>query len=577
MKKSLKLTFLTFAVSTIFLSAASYAKKTHIEFNRYYNYPELTKALHDLEASYPELLKLSSVGKSYQGRDIWVMTINNPKTGQEMSKPAMYIDANVHGNEVQGGEVCLYTIQFLMENYGKNKKITDLVDTKVFYILPTVNPDGRAWWFDHPNTMSSSRSIQKPWDDDNDGLFDEDGYDDIDSDGQVLMMRKRVPYGNYKQDPEDPRIMVRVKSGEKGDYIFLGYEGIDNDGDGRINEDTPGGYDPNRNWPSPDWQPQYVQWGAGEFPLSNPNSSAVTDFLLKHPNIAGVQSYHNSGGMILRGPGVSESKYPRSDTRVYDYIGKQGEGILPFYKYMVLYKDLYPARGGFVTFTYETLGIFSFTNELWSSKQYYGKSPDSGQRNYYATTSKSRLKYDDYVDFGENFVEWKPFKHPVYGDIELGGWKRTTNRINPVYMLPELCHRNMAFTLFHAEQMPKVSIQEIKQEKIEPGIYKIYVTIANDGSIPTLSALDAKNHISRPDLLTVSGKNIKVIYAAKVLDKWLNRVEIIKNRPERIVIDNGIDGKSSKTFMWIVKGSGKIKINFDAVKGGKVNKTIALK
>ncbi|RKY82129.1 peptidase M14, partial [candidate division KSB1 bacterium] len=147
----------------------------------------------------------------------------------------------------------------------------------------------------------------------------------------------------------------------------------------------------------------------------------------------------------------------------------------------------------------------------------------------------------------------------------------------PVYMLPELCHRNMAFTLFHAEQMPKVSIQEIKQEKIEPGIYKIYVTIANDGSIPSLSALDVKNHISRPDLLTVSGRNIKVIYAAKVLDKWLNRVEIIKNRPERIVIDNGIDGKSSKTFMWIVKGSGKIKISFDAVKGGKVNKIIALK
>ncbi|NOY78394.1 MAG: hypothetical protein GXO76_11060, partial [Calditrichaeota bacterium] len=536
-----------------------------------------TQALKGLEASYPKFLKLQSVGKSYQGRDLWEMTINNPETGPELSKPAMYIEANVHGNEVQGGEVCLYTIQFLMENYGKIPKITDLVDHRVFYILPTVNPDGRAWWFEHPNTMHSSRSIQRPWDDDNDGLFDEDGYDDLDGDGQILIMRKKVPYGDFKQDPEDPRIMVRVKPGEKGDYIFLGYEGIDNDGDGRINEDPPGGYDPNRNWPSLDWQPNYVQRGAGEFPLSNPESYAVTQFLLSHPNIAGVQSYHNSGGMILRGPGSKEVHYPGEDVRVYNFIGKTGEEILPFYRYMIIYKDLYPARGGFVTFTYETLGIFSFTNELWSSKQYYDKNPQKDKRNWYATTSKERLKYDDLVDFGENFIEWKPFKHPTYGDIELGGWRKMTNRINPPYTLPELCHRNMAFTLFHAEQMPKISIPKTEVKKLGKNTYRIYVALANDGMIPTISQQAAKNHIFRPDLLTIHGKNLKVISAAKVRNRWLNRVVPVKHRPERILLSEGIPGLSSLTYQWIVSGKGRAVITLDCLKGGRVEKAILLK
>jgi len=559
------------------MAVPGFSKPIHLEFDHYYDYPELTQALKGLEVSYPKFLKLQSVGKSYQGRDIWEMTINNPKTGPELSKPAMYIEANVHGNEVQGGEVCLYTIQFLMENYGRNPKITDLVDHRVFYILPTVNPDGRAWWFEHPNTMHSSRSIQRPWDDDNDGLFDEDGYDDLDGDGQILIMRKKVPYGNFKQDPEDPRIMIRVKPGEKGDYIFLGYEGIDNDGDGRINEDPPGGYDPNRNWPSLDWQPNYVQRGAGEFPLSNPESYAVTQFLLAHPNIAGVQSYHNSGGMILRGPGSKDVHYPGADARVYDYIGKTGEEILPFYRYMIIYKDLYPARGGFVTFTYETLGIFSFTNELWSSKQYYDKNPQKDKRNWYATTSKERLKYDDLVDFGENFIEWKPFKHPTYGNIELGGWRKMTNRINPPYTLPELCHRNMAFTLFHAEQMPKISIPKTEVKKLGENTYQIYVTIANDGVIPTISQQAAKNHIFRPDLLIIRGKNLKVISAGKVRDRWLNHVLPVKHRPERILISNGIPGLSDLTYQWIVSGKGKTVVTLDCLKGGRVEKAILLK
>lgn len=414
--------------------------KVQLASNRYSNYEELTEALQMLEKAYPKLLSLKSISKSYQGRDIWVMTIDNPATGSEMSKAAMYIDGNIHANEIRGGEVCLYTIWYLIENYGVIDKVTELVDRRVFYILRTVNPDGRTWWFDQPNTSSSSRSGLKPTDNDDDGLYDEDGYDDLDGDGEILQMRKKVPYGHYCVSSYDPRLMERVEPGQICDYIMLGQEGIDNDGDGRIDEDGPGGYDPNRNWPT-DWQPNCIQSGAGDYPLSLLESLVVANFILAHPNIAGVQAYHNSGGMILRGPGPEEGgERPGGDLRVYDLIGQKGEKILPFYRYLTIWKDLYTVHGGFVNWTYEGLGIFSFTSELFSTRQYSAEGQRGGEeatRRGGLEAQKQRLEFDDLVELGKMFVPWHPYEHPTYGDIEIGGWRKWSSRLNPSFMLEE--------------------------------------------------------------------------------------------------------------------------------------------
>ena len=132
--------------------------------------------------------------------------------------------------------------------------------------------------------------------------------------------------------------METVPPGEVGDWVLLGSEGLDNDGDGRVNEDPVGGYDPNRNYGA-DWQPTYIQGGAMDYPFQLPESRATQDFLAAHPNIAGMQSYHNTGGMILRGPGTAwHGTYPASDIRVYDEIGENGERILPWYNYIIIWQ-----------------------------------------------------------------------------------------------------------------------------------------------------------------------------------------------------------------------------------------------
>jgi hypothetical protein len=219
-----------------------------LRFDHYYNYGQVVEALRALHAAYPEMTSLDLVGYSEENRAIYAITINNPETGDDLSKPGVYVDGNIHGNEIQAGEVCLYLANMLLTKYGENEKLTSLVDRNAFYILPSVNVDGRYHFFEDANTPSSNRGLRRPKDDDHDGLFDEDPYDDLDGDGNICEMRKKDPNGTYRTDPYDPRLMVRVKPGEQGEYIRLGREGIDNDGDGRINEDGEGYVDPNRNW-----------------------------------------------------------------------------------------------------------------------------------------------------------------------------------------------------------------------------------------------------------------------------------------------------------------------------------------
>ena len=84
--------------------------KVRLDFNRWHDVAELQADMRTLEKAYPKFLKYVSLGKSYGGRDIAAMIINNPDTGADTAKPAMYIEANIHGNEIQGGEVCIYTI-----------------------------------------------------------------------------------------------------------------------------------------------------------------------------------------------------------------------------------------------------------------------------------------------------------------------------------------------------------------------------------------------------------------------------------------------------------------------------------
>ena len=117
------------------------------------------------------------------------------------------------------------------------------------------------------------------------------------------------------------------------------------------------------------------------------------------------------------------------------------------------------------------------------------------------------IQYDfnDDLLFGDALVEWEPYNHPVYGEIEIGGFKKNFGRAHPGFLLESDAHRNMAFTIFHAYHTPKLSIQSIEEKDLGGGLKEVNVLIKNERLIPTHSSHDLKYKINRPDYVSISG------------------------------------------------------------------------
>lgn len=567
----------------LMLSFTLFAENEKIEvplrFDRYYNYEEVIEAMKALHEAWPEMTKLDMIGQSEEGREIYALTINNPETGDAQEKPGVYLDGNIHGNEIQAGEVCLYYAQMLLTGYGENEKIKKAVDRNAHYIIPVVNVDGRYHFFENANTPSTNRSIRVPIDDDGDGLFDEDPPDDLDGDGNICQMRIKDPYGDYKPDPEDPRIMVRVEPGEKGEYTLLGYEGIDNDGDGRFNEDAEGYLDPNRNW-GYNWKPQYVQRGAGHFPLSGIGLKAVNDFIAARPNIIIGYAFHNTGGMWLRVPANKDTYIEPSDIKAYDVIGEKAIRITPGYVYHPSH-ELYPTYGGFDSHLYFNFGALSFTGELFMREQETfreqprGNAPDSSDKSTRrSSVSRNRelLKFNDYVAQGELYKDWKSYEHPVYGEIEIGGWKKMSSRLPHPFMLPELVHRNASVVLLSAEETPEVALDVFEMKKLKGDLHQVRIRLENKNGLPAMTAHAYGSKLYGRDMIRIRGG--KVVAGGKMTNRWLNQVEYKKDKPEIQFV--ALRGFGVMEYQFLIRGKGEVVIEFISRKAKNQKTTIEL-
>jgi len=407
------------------LTQVQYEAGDILEFDKYHTADVIYTWMKRWAEKYPELVELYEVGKSYEGRPILQMTITNRKTGKDTEKPAAFFEGGRHSGEVPAAECVLWMTKYLLDNYGTDPEVAHLLDTKTIYLKPVNNPDGHNLYL---HTAQSNRSTVRPKDNDGDGLLDEDPPEDIDGDGVILTMRwKDEKKGNMIPDPKDStgRIMKRVPAGE-GVYLTSS-EGIDNDNDGRINEDGIGGLDLHRNYPE-NWRPEaeetgrgFTQSGAGEFPLSETETKAVVAFLLTHPNVYIVNSMDTSVPMHLRPPSTSASgdrMYPE-DLEWYRHFDEMGKKITGYEKAGDVYGDYgnnNPLFGHGPDFGYWYFGAIWYGDEIWNGARYKDYNNDK------ATDQLDALIWDDEENDGSGFTEWKPLKHPLYGDIEIGGF-----------------------------------------------------------------------------------------------------------------------------------------------------------
>ena len=447
-----------------------------IAFDHYHTLAEIEAYLGTVAARYPELVTLIEIGRSRANRPIWAVDINNPATGPASEKPGFYVDGNIHGGEVLAGEGALAFLERLLSRYGTDPEITELVDTRTFYVVPIVNPDGRAISVDTPE---NHRWNIRPFDEDGDGRVDEDPPEDLDGDHRMLQMRIPDPEGPWTVHPTDPRRMVRVRDGEPVTlrYRLVG-EGIDNDGDGRFNEDRVGGVDLNRNFPA-NWSP--TQSASGPFPLSEPETHALVAYITARPNIAAIHTFHTSGGLILRFPTLADQDFgfPPADIEEYRRIAEDGVELTGYLNFAVekqaIVDLMSPGHGVFNDWASKVFGVLAMTTEMWAHAM--GEGQDA------------LFQWNDDVLGGRGFIAWYPFEHDDLGPVELGGWDRWSTSSPPEDLIADEVDRNVDWVLTFAEKTPQVAILAATASRVELGdVIRLEATVANIGWTATATA-----------------------------------------------------------------------------------------
>lgn len=280
-------------LSLVIFSPASTAIGNSAE--GYHNYKSLTAALQGLADSNQKITKLTSIGRTLKGRDIWMLEVSGANGTSALEKQALLICGNLEGDHIIGSEVALGIAEHLIGQYGKDENVTKVLDKRTFYIIPRLNPDGAEIFFD--KIRREHEGNLKPRDEDYDWLLDEDGPEDLNSDGMITLMRVKDKEGEWCIDEKDPRLMKKKEDGTPVDRLYKIYpEGIDNDGDELFNEDGLGGFNINRNFPH---NFGYAPKGIGVYPASEAETRAVIDFMTRYIPELKTQPHKNICGVLL--------------------------------------------------------------------------------------------------------------------------------------------------------------------------------------------------------------------------------------------------------------------------------------
>jgi len=463
-----------------------------IRFDRFYRYQELSELLRAFAAESPGLASIESIGRSHEGRDIWLLTVTNRATGEAADKPAFWVDGNIHSTEVAASVAAVYFLKYLLDGYGKDPEVTRALDTRAFYVCPRINPDGAEWALaDKPKFVRSSTRSYPYEEDPIEGLT----VEDVDGDGRILQMRIPDPNGLWKPHPQESRLMVRRDPAEVGGRYYRilpegrleGYDGFTL----RVKKPRQG-LDLNRNFPG-NWRQEYEQLGAGPFPTSEPEVRAVAEFVAGHPNIMGGVAFHTWAGVLLRPfDHLPDTEMHAEDLWHYQRVGNKGTELTGYPAISVYHEFRYHPKqviGGAFDWIYDHFGMFSWVVEIWSPMR------EAGIEKYlFIDWFRDHPTDDDLKIFrwseeklgGKAHVDWKPFQHPDLGAIEIGGWNRFHAFGNPpLDRLEGEVARSPKWLMWQALLSPRMELVDADAVALGAGTWRVRLVVQNTGWLPS--------------------------------------------------------------------------------------------
>ncbi len=271
-KYAVKTAFILFCVCLLFTGTPVWSQ---ISFDKYHTPDELNAELVRISRANSGLTKLHKIAVSPGGKEVNVLEIGTETAKTDKTLPAVFVAANMEGTVPISSEAAIMLANEIV-------KKPDYSKDKTWYILACGNPDALMFFTGKPLYKCSRNAKQR--NDDLDDASDEDGPDDLDGNGIITKMRVKDPSGNLIPVSSDPRMMRKADpiKGEKGIYKLY-TEGIDNDSDGKYDEDRRGGVNVGINFPHlfKFFTPTGGKWAGSESESYN-----LMKFIYEHDEIA---------------------------------------------------------------------------------------------------------------------------------------------------------------------------------------------------------------------------------------------------------------------------------------------------
>ncbi|UCE96903.1 MAG: hypothetical protein JSV51_04795 [Candidatus Bathyarchaeota archaeon] len=327
------------------------------DWEHYHNYSEIVDTLLYLNDTYSDIVDVFSIGRSWQDQDIYCIKLTNENL--TFIKPEVLFVGYHHARELISSELSLYFSVVVASNYGVNATFTRLLDYCEIYIVVALNVDG----FDAVRNNEWQRKNTHSCDEDGDSFLDEDPPDDEDGDGFI----------------EDLLWWNGVL------WEFVRWEGVDNDGDGLLNEDWIGGVDLNRNY-GYEWNASTYTGSSdpndedykGPSPFSEPETQALRDLALAH-EFKYALSFHSGVEVILYPWGYTSD--PSSDDQKFQEIASEIAMLVdsPYQQS----SQLYTASGTWDDWMYGNRSTFGLTCEIYGNHSAWQYDPGPYQNSYW--------------------------------------------------------------------------------------------------------------------------------------------------------------------------------------------------
>ncbi len=557
----------------------------------YLDYATLTAQVTAWAEAYPEIVRLSSLGTTPEGREQWLLAIG---PALDERRPAAWVDGNMHASELAGSSVALAIAEDAIRLHleGAVHELAPPIVARLkgvrFFVLPRMSPDGAEKVL---TTAQYVRSV--PRDERPDRGAPRWRTGDIDGDGVALVMRVKDPGGDYVDAPNLPGVLVQRELEDAGPFYRIYPEGTIEHFDGHTIPaphylgDNP--IDLNRNFPW-SWTPHHEQIGAGPFPASEPEARNVVAFTSAHPEIFAWLNLHTFGGVLIRPLGHGpDSKMDQDDLALYRQLeawmdAHTGYPSVSGYEEF-LYQPDKPLHGDLTDYAYNQRGALAYVVELWDLFARLGLPRPKKFVDYYARLSRADVVKMAWWDREENdgrvFRPWVPFHHPQLGEVEIGGLDPRIGIWNPpLNQLEGVCRGQSEVYLRLAALAPAVTIGRVTRTSLGDDLTRVEIRIDNLGYLPTHVLASAKKlDWNEPVHVDCTPDGCALVDAGQVhqvlahLDGWGRGLHGGANEPS-FMRSNG--NAHSGRVVYLVRGKGALVLRVGSCRVGWFTETISV-